>query len=182
MATYYISPTGDDTRTSAQAQNISTPWKTLGYALTGSRVPVGSEIVLRDGVYDAYYSTNVTISCVLAAGSGVTIVRAENMLGATINIPAATTTQYFTGPDSSAIRFYGVRFTNTHKISKPFFVVNGRRDIEIDKCVIDNNNAAYHPIRFLESSLDEKFTLKRTVIKNTGDVAAIKNDKASGII
>lgn len=180
MPTYYISPSGDDTRTSAQAQNIDTPWRTLGYALTGSRIPVGSEVVLLDGVYNEYYSTNVTIACVLAAGSGVTVVRAGNIFGATISIPAATTTQFFTGPDSSAIRFYGLNFTNTHSISKPFFAVSGRRDIELDRCVIDNNNSTYYPIRLLESSLDEKLTIKRTVIKNTGSIAAIRNDKASG--
>jgi hypothetical protein len=47
--TYYVSPSGLDSRTAAQAQSQSTPWKTLTYA--SQNVPAGSIIQLLPGTY-----------------------------------------------------------------------------------------------------------------------------------
>lgn len=51
MATVYLSPTGDDTRTYVQAQNRATPWLSMGHA--ASNISANDEVVLLAGTYDA---------------------------------------------------------------------------------------------------------------------------------
>ncbi|TCO91350.1 concanavalin A-like lectin/glucanase superfamily protein [Chthoniobacter flavus] len=48
-ATYYVSPSGNDANTTTQAQNISTPWKTIQKA--ASSMAAGDTCLIRAGTY-----------------------------------------------------------------------------------------------------------------------------------
>jgi len=57
-ATYYVSPSGDDTRTTTQAQNIATPWKTIQKAATN--MIAGDTCNIRAGTYRETVTVPVT--------------------------------------------------------------------------------------------------------------------------
>lgn len=66
-ALFYVASDGDDSRTSAQAQNIATPWKTPTKA--GAAVLNGDTILLRRG--DVFFgSLRVCFSNMFALKSG----------------------------------------------------------------------------------------------------------------
>lgn len=47
--TYYVSPSGDDSRSSSEAKDSRTPWKTVNHGLAG--ISAGDTLVLMDGTY-----------------------------------------------------------------------------------------------------------------------------------
>ena len=49
MATYYVSPAGSDSRSTAQAQVYGTPWKTMQKAVNAATS--GDTIICQDGTY-----------------------------------------------------------------------------------------------------------------------------------
>jgi len=58
--TYYVSTTGTDDVT--HGTNTGTnAWLTLNYALTGNRLLKGDVINIEAGIYDSYYSTNLSL-------------------------------------------------------------------------------------------------------------------------
>jgi len=60
--TYYVSPSGNNVRSRAQAQNRNTPWKSIQTAL--NRAESGSTIVVLDGTYWGQFDfvrSNVTL-------------------------------------------------------------------------------------------------------------------------
>ena len=50
-ASWHVSPQGDDSRTSTQAQDPATPWKTLAKAAAAALQPGDSLILARDGIW-----------------------------------------------------------------------------------------------------------------------------------
>jgi parallel beta-helix repeat protein len=48
---WHVAPDGDDARSSAQAQNPATPWKTLAHASTAPLQPGDSLLLARDGIW-----------------------------------------------------------------------------------------------------------------------------------
>lgn len=82
--TYYVSPTGSDTRANPQAQNPATPWQTIRKALAS--VPLnGSIIEVADGVYPSSSSGPYQIDYSRAADEADPItVRGASKWGATV--------------------------------------------------------------------------------------------------
>lgn len=85
---YYISPTGDNTRTATQAKNINTPWKTLSHACTNVST-AGSIIHILPGTYNETAQCNLKVG-VSIEGEGVISNIVSTYNGIAINLNSNT--------------------------------------------------------------------------------------------
>lgn len=85
-------------------------WKTLTYALTGSRVSGGDTIYLSAGVHDSYPS-GVTYCDSSVGGTGQVIIDGQD--AATLNLVSSSTQSMFQNGGSVSLLFKNVSFTNT---------------------------------------------------------------------
>jgi hypothetical protein len=101
MATVYLSPTGSDSYTYAQAQNPATPWQTPG--MVNSSATSGDTVIMAAGTYTwssiTFNKSFTWIGAPLSAGFPTTILNAG---GGNVHWDIPNTTQTFTG----------IRFTN----------------------------------------------------------------------
>ncbi len=85
-ATYHVNDdTGDDARTSAQAQNPATPWKTISHAVGEPTLVPGDVISVAAGTYNAALGESFPLTMV----DGVAIIGAGPAV-TTVSGPAAT--------------------------------------------------------------------------------------------
>jgi len=180
-ATWYISTTGTDD-TSHGTTTGAGAWKTLNYALTGSRVAKGDSIKVEAGTYNTYYGSNTRINPVInnAVGTGTVTVEAYPE-GATVIMDMPTNTNNYTFLNfqtnvSNDITFKHIKFTNSNSVGKGYFWLYAPSSLTFEDCEIDSNTTAEKAISISSGDGVANLTIRRSVLHNiSGSQYAIGN-------
>lgn len=177
--TFYVNAsTGNNSNTSVQAQNISTPWLTVQYAIDNIDVLNGDNIVVANGAYagftlskrltiiGAWKGSNPTVNTVfnsvvfLVAPGGNS---AERMVLKNLRVDGSGEN----GVDirSSYVTLENVFVTNS-VLSAVILNQNNLQDILIESCNLNTNN--YSGIYFPSFASVNGFTLKNTTVNTNG--------------
>lgn len=98
MATVYVSPTGDDSRTYVQAQNSATPWQTIGKCETSA--VSGDTIICLDGTYPLVTQVFTKVFTIQAQNRGLAV------------FDGSGNTRYWRTEGSGAYTLNGLKFYN----------------------------------------------------------------------
>lgn len=117
--TYYISPSGDDSRTAVQAQNINTPWRTLTHGC--SVLVAGDTLYCRGGTY-------VTTSTQIMNNRSGTAANNINIYAYGLESPVfdysgtthSSSTTGFSINGCNFIHVFGLRFTGITQINNAY--------------------------------------------------------------
>ncbi|HXD92106.1 MAG TPA: T9SS type A sorting domain-containing protein [Bacteroidia bacterium] len=129
--TYYVSNSGNDNNTTTQAQNTTTPWKTIQHACNNATA--GTTIQIMAG---AYYE-QIVLNASGTMGSYITL---TNYVGGTVVVNGnATAATLLTISNQSYIKINGLQFYNCiGNNSVGIFIDGVSRNIEI------TNNTIHH--------------------------------------
>lgn len=133
MATVYISPTGDDSRTYATAQNISTPWLTPGKVY--SSATAGDTAICLNGTYTISADITASKNITWQAQANGSVIWDDNNASHQIIMETNGVTTSFTG-----IKFYRWKFKAQNQCA-PFRIagnaVGGTQTVTFALCVFD---------------------------------------------
>lgn len=181
-ATWYVSTIGTDDGSHGGSSG-SGAWKTLDYALTGSRIHQGDTVNIEAGVYDEFYGSNTYVNTSLGAGSGATIIQAyPSGASVAINIPFADNVGLFIYiRNGNNLQFKGISFTNTHAVNAQFFRFYDGGSLTLTQGSLDMGNGSTYLITFNDSTNDESLLIEQCKLKsNDSSHAIILDQKATG--
>jgi hypothetical protein len=185
-ATWYISTTGTDASGYGTSTGASA-WRTLDYALTGSRVAKGDLIEMEAGTYSVYNGAHTAITPAIntASGTGAVIVEAYPAgASVTIDEPNAAVSVYLSlsGAAATDITFKHINFTNSLSKTAGYFRLYAPNSLTFEDCNLDASNASGNKlVTFLGGTGSSTLIVKRSILRNTGGTdVAIVNTLTSG--
>lgn len=184
-STFYVSASGTDDVSHGGSIGAGA-WKTLDYALTGSRVSHGDTVKIEAGTYDTYNGAHTFIQPVIG-GSATTPVTIEPVASGdsvTLNIPNNGTTAfiYFKVGVPTNLHFKNINFTNTHSKNIMLTWLWGH-SLTLENSTVDMNLTGQCVSTMSNDTTAASVTYLRTKIQNVGSTyGVVRNTRTDGII
>jgi hypothetical protein len=158
MATVYISPTGDDSRTYVQAQSRSTPWATVGKAETSATT--GDTVVLLAG-------THTWVSATFTKSFTITGDTTDPSL---YIVDAGNNARYWNLPGTSTIQY--LKLYRNHMTSSSYWIAGTAgttltvQNCWFDDCKISGFTGSGQGGGFLKTGAAGTFTVQNNLFTN----------------